>query len=151
MTRVLDWREVSTHIMSYILLYVLFYLILHLYWGIDVRFVWIDEFDLFLHQCAHRMYARNFKCKFLACAYPWPLWCVCSIDSAWLLLDVSTHLYRIDTLTHVHKELTYTQRSRKSVSLTVSSLLPTGNLASDGTNYPRCRSQSSPDWAPWGK
>ncbi len=47
------------------------------------------------------MHVLNFKCIFLAFAYLWPLWCVCSIDG--LFLEVSTHThwhFRTRTETH---------------------------------------------------
>ena len=96
------------------------------------------------------MYVRNFECIFLAFDVS------VTVDSyarlTWLFLGVSTCTalthWHACTRTDVHAK---TLRWRKSVSLTVFSLLPTGNLALTTTDYPRCRPQSWKDWAPWRK
>jgi hypothetical protein len=41
----------------------------------------VDRIDVMGYEYfIYEVYARNFECIFLAFAYLWPLWCVCSID-----------------------------------------------------------------------
>ncbi len=81
--------------------------------------------------------------------------CVCSIDVvvSWGKHTLVEH-WHARTRPDVHAKALWWQKAlrwRKSVSLTVSYLLPTGSLYFAATNWPRCRPQSSPDWAPWRK
>jgi len=84
-------------------------------------------------------------------SYLWPLtrvldWRGCFLRQA-RTCTAPTH-WHARTRTDVHAKAL---RWRKSVRLTVSSLLPTVRFTLTATNYPRCRPQSSPAWAPCSK
>ena len=84
---------------------------------------------------------------FLHLTYLWPLRCVCSID---VVVSWGKHA-RTLTRAHTHWDTREGAVMATSVSLTLSSLLPTVTCFSLPTNWYHCRTQSSTASAPCGK
>ncbi len=117
-------------------------------WGTTLHLQHRHVFILFHMRCMLAILEMHIPCicisvTFVVCVLDWR---GCFLREA-RTCPALTH-WHARTRTDVHGKVL---RWRKRVSLTVSSLLPTGELTSTTTNCPRCRTQSSPDWAPWSK